>query len=303
VRVTGIGGGHGLAETLRAALRYADDVSAVVTVADDGGSSGRLVRELGVPPPGDIRNCLVALAEPSDLTDLYQHRFERGELTGHALGNLIIAALTEKEGDFGRAVEQAGELLGARGRVFPATTETVGMRALVDGNVVHGQVAVATTGGFIQAVFLDPPEPDAYSPAVEAVMSADQVVLGPGSLFTSLIATLMVPGIRQALQDTRAQRVLIANNRVQKGETSGLDVTAHIEAVLAHAGADCLDSVVVQSPVLDRDGVPYVGESIEALGLEVVEADVSTSLGGHDPVRLAAALVTASPRGTSKDTH
>ncbi|MDQ3985666.1 MAG: 2-phospho-L-lactate transferase CofD family protein, partial [Actinomycetota bacterium] len=154
MRVTGIGGGHGLAATLRAARTYADEIEAVVTVADDGGSSGRLSRELGIPPPGDIRNCLVALSDDSELAQLCQHRFGSGPLTGHTLGNLLIAALTETTGDFAAAVERTGALLKARGRVHPSTTELVSMRAQVQGGVVKGQVAVAQSQGLIQAVYL-----------------------------------------------------------------------------------------------------------------------------------------------------
>ena len=138
MKVAGIGGGHGLAATLRAARLFADEVTAVVTVADDGGSSGRITRELGIPPPGDLRNCLVALAGNSELAELYQHRFESGALTGHTLGNLLIAALTEMTGDFAEAVRRAGALLASQGRVLPATTQLVDMRALVEGNVVRG---------------------------------------------------------------------------------------------------------------------------------------------------------------------
>ena len=290
MRVTGIGGGHGLAATLKAARSYADGISAVVTVADDGGSSGRLTRELGVPPPGDIRNCLVALADESELTQVYQHRFGSGALTGHTLGNLLIAALTEMTGDFAAAVARAGELVGAHGQVHPATTELVDMRALVNGDVVRGQVAVAQAEGPIQAVYLKPPHPAAHPEAVEAIRAADQVVLGPGSLFTSLIATLLVPGIRRALRDTSAKRILVANTRAQKGETSGLDVTAHVRAVLAHTGPRCIDAVVVQCPVLPDDGVPYDRAEIEALGVEICETDVASAEGAHDSDRLATAL-------------
>lgn len=290
MRVVGIGGGHGLAATLRAARSYADEVAAVVTVADDGGSSGRLTRELGVPPPGDLRNCLVALADESELARVYQHRFGSGALTGHTLGNLLIAALTEMTGDFAAAVARAGELVGARGSVHPATTELVDMRALVDGDVVRGQVAVAQAEGPIQAVYLEPPRPVAHEPAVRAICAADQVVLGPGSLFTSLIATLLVPGIRHAVRETGAKRILVVNSRAQKGETSGLDGTAHVKAVLAHTGPGYLDAVVVQRPVLGDEGVPYDRAELEALGVEVWEADVASPDGPHDPERLAAAL-------------
>ncbi len=290
MRVTGIGGGHGLAATLRAARLYADVVDAVVTVADDGGSSGRLVRELGVPAPGDIRNCLVALATDDETAELFQHRFQAGELTGHAVGNLIIAALTEMIGDFAEAVAEAGTRLGAVGTVHPATTALVDLRARVNGEVVRGQVAVAQTTAPIQAVYLEPAEPPANPGAVDAILSADQIVLGPGSLFTSLIATLLVPGIRKALQDTDARRVFVCNARQQKGETEGLDANAHVEALLAHAGPYCIDAVIVQDPQAPVDGVAVDRTGMEAYGLEVIAADVIAPNGSHDPEALAAVL-------------
>lgn len=273
MKVVGIGGGHGLATTLQAAQLYADEVAAVVTVADDGGSSGRLTRELGLPPPGDIRNCLVALATNRTLAEVCQHRFDSGTLTGHALGNLLIAALAEETGDFAAAVAQAGDLLGARGDVYPATTHLVELNARVDGGVVEGQVAVARTTAPIQAVYLEPPHPPAHAPAVAAIMSADHVVLGPGSLFTSLIATLLVPGIRQALQATDATRIFVCNARSQKGETEDLDAAAHLEALLAHAGPDCVDLMLVQCPVLEVEGVRFQTGDVAYAGVPVVEAD------------------------------
>lgn len=290
MKVTGLGGGHGLAATLRAARLYADDVSAVVTVADDGGSSGRLTRELRIPPPGDIRNCLVALAEDSELADLYQHRFSSGALTGHTVGNLLIAALAEMTGDFAAAVAQAGVLLGSRGRVYPATTEVVALRAQVDGGVVRGQVAVAQTTAAIQAVYLKPPRPEAHAGAVAAICDADQVVLGPGSLFTSLIATVLVPGIRKALQDTGAQRVFVCNSRMQKGETFGLSAGAHVDALFAHAGAHAFDIVLLQSPSTAVDGVAIDRQALEFSGVRLVEADMMAPDGSHDPRLLADAL-------------
>ncbi|MDQ4125467.1 MAG: YvcK family protein [Actinomycetota bacterium] len=288
MRVTGIGGGHGLAGTLMAARHYADDIAAVVTVADDGGSSGKLTRELGIPPPGDIRNCLVALAGDDERARLYQHRFQSGALTGHTVGNLVIAALTEMTGDFAEAVAAAGRMLGCEGRVHPATNEMVTLMAQVRDGVVRGQVAVAQTKDPIQALFLEPRSPRANPAAVRAILDADQVVLGPGSLFTSLIATILVPGVRKALQDTSAQRVFVCNARMQKGETEGLDAAAHVEALLAHAGPRTVDVVVVQSPVVPVDGVDV--RSLRSLGLRVVEADVASESGAHDPERLAGAL-------------
>lgn len=290
MRVTGLGGGHGLAATLRAALLYADEVSGVVTVADDGGSSGRLVRELGIPPPGDIRNCLVALARDDALARAFQHRFGSGALTGHTLGNLMIAAFAEIDGDFTEAVRRAGELLAARGRIFPVTTDMISLRAQIAGEVVEGQVAVARTRAPIQAVFLNPPDATAEPLAVDAILEADQVVLGPGSLFTSLIATVIVPGIRRALCATSAQRVFVCNVRTQEGETTGLTASAHLESLLAHAGAQAVDVAVIQSPEVAESGVVVDRDALAFSGVKIVEADLVGGRASHDPQRLASVL-------------
>ncbi|HEU4489019.1 MAG TPA: uridine diphosphate-N-acetylglucosamine-binding protein YvcK [Actinomycetota bacterium] len=290
MKVTGVGGGHGLAATLRAARLYATEVAAVVTVADDGGSSGRLTRELGIPAPGDIRNCLVALSEESALTRLYQHRFAEGALSDHSLGNLMIAGLTEMTNDFAEAVKRAGEMLGARGVVHPATTEVVSLRASVNGEVVRGQVAVAKSASPIQAVYLKPADVPAHEGAVRAILDADQVVLGPGSLFTSLIATVIVPGIKEALRRTTATKVFVCNSCTQAGETTALSAGGHLEALLAHAGPYAADVVVVQCPQLTPAGVVVDHEALEFSGVEVVEADVAAADGGHDPRRLAEVL-------------
>jgi uncharacterized cofD-like protein len=290
MKVTGIGGGHGLAATLAAARRYADEVAAVVTVADDGGSSGRLTRELGMPPPGDIRNCLAALAPDSDVARIFQHRFEEGALSGHAVGNLVIAALVELTGDFGDAVARAGRLVGARGAVYPATTELVRLRAHVSDGVVEGQVAVARADTAIQAVYLEPADPAAHPPAVDAILSADQIVLGPGSLFTSLLATLIVPGIAKALSEARGRRIFVCNTRMQEGETRGLDAAAHVDALLAHLGPEPLDAVVVQRPEFRDRGVGVDRDALAFFGIEVVECDAALANGAHDPARLAEVL-------------
>jgi uncharacterized cofD-like protein len=290
VRITGIGGGHGLAATLAAARTLADRVDAVVTVADDGGSSGRLSRELGIPPPGDIRNCLVALAEDVELARLYQHRFQSGALTGHTVGNLLIASLTEITGDFVTAVDQAGRLLRTTGGVHPATGELVGLRARAGGDLVEGQVAVAQSAARIQALYLDPAQPAANPAAVEAILAADLVVLGPGSLFTSLIATILVPGIQEAVRNTNARRLFVCNNRMQKGETQGLDAAAHLEALFAHVGPYCVDATVVQWPPLQIDGVAVDEDALGWHELEVIKADLTSESGAHDPERLAQVL-------------
>lgn len=289
MKVVGIGGGHGLATTLRAAKLFSDSVSGVVSVADDGGSSGRLTAELGMPPPGDIRNCLVALSDGGALPEMFQHRFSRGTLEGHPIGNLVIAALVEMRGDFAAAVEEAGRMIGARGSVFPATTELVKLSALVDGGVVDGQVAVAQTSREIASVHLTPPDPDAHEGAVKAILGADQVILGPGSLYTSVIATLLVPGIANALQETKAQRVFVCNVKLQPGETENLDVEAHVEALLAHLGERSIDVVVVQDPPL-ADGVGRRAGEWPWPEISLVLADVADPSGTHIPEKLSGVL-------------
>ena len=211
-RVVALGGGHGLAASLSAIRRYASDVTAIVSVADDGGSSGRLRSAFGIPPPGDLRRCLVALADADSLwADAFEHRFTAGELEGHALGNLMIAGLAATTGDFELALDEAGRLLGAVGRVIPATREPVVLKAVVraadgDGAAdVEGQVAVGNSGR-IAGVWLVPADPEPTPAALDALAAADQVVIGPGSLFTSVLAVVAVPAIREALAATRARR-------------------------------------------------------------------------------------------------
>lgn len=290
MRVVGLGGGHGLAETLRAALTYADDVHAVVTVADDGGSSGRLTAELDIPAPGDIRNCLAALSENAGLAALFQHRFTRGALQGHALGNLVIAALTEMHG-FPEAVREAGRIVGARGQVHPATADPVRLVAVADDGLVGGQVAVARSRSRIRSVHLDPEEAPADPGAVAAIESADQVVLGPGSLFTSIIATLLVPGIRRAVGRTRATRVFVCNARPQPGETESLTAIEHVQALVAYLGPGSLDAVIVQSPAI-HPGMRVAAGEWGIGGVKLIEADVATAEGRHDPGRLAPVMGT-----------
>lgn len=290
MKVVGIGGGHGLAVTLRAARVYAEEVAAVVTVADDGGSSGRLTRDLGIPPPGDIRNCLVALSEDGPLTELFQHRFAAGELEGHPVGNILIAGLAELRKDFGAAVAEVGQMLASTGHVYPATTDLVRLSAVVEGGVVDGQVAVAQTRAPIRSVHLKPSSPNAYPDAVHAILDADQIVIGPGSLFTSVIATLLVPGVAQALAGSDAGKVFVCNSRQQQGETESLDASDHMGALLAHAGPDAIDTAIVQHPPLSDGGVVYDPGSWGFPEIDVVPADVATEAGAHDPERLAGIL-------------
>ena len=284
-RVVALGGGHGLSASLRAIRLYADEVTAVVSLADDGGSSGRLRSVFGIPPPGDLRKCLVALSDPGSLwVDAFEHRFTAGELEGHALGNLMIAGLAATSGDFEVALAEAGRLLGAVGRVVPATREPVVLKAVVraaDGEGaadVEGQVAVANSGR-IAGVSLVPADAQASQAALDALDNADQVVIGPGSLFTSVLAVVAVPGIRDALAATRARKVYVCNLRVQSPETAGYDVAAHVDALRAH-GLDV--DVVVCHP----GALPLGGVSVRVVERPVARADSAS----HDPDLLAAAL-------------
>jgi len=284
-RVVALGGGHGLSASLRAIRLYASEVTAVVSVADDGGSSGRLRSVFGIPPPGDLRKCLVALSDPGSLwVDAFEHRFTAGELEGHALGNLVIAGLAATSGDFEVALAEAGRLLGAVGRVLPATREPVVLKAVVraaDGegaDDVEGQVAVSNSDR-IAGVWLVPADPQPTQAALDALATADQVVIGPGSLFTSVLAVVAVPGIRHALAATQARKVYVCNLRPQRHETDGYDVAAHLDALRAH-GLD-VDVVVCHPGALPLGGV----------SVRVVERPVAQEgSAAHDPHLLAVAL-------------
>lgn len=277
--VVAVGGGHGLAATLRAVRTYTDQVTAIVSVADDGGSSGRLRELLHIIPPGDLRKCLVAMAEPgSPLASAFEYRFEEEELAGHALGNLILAGLIDSTHDPVAALDEACRLLGVKGRVLPATTDPVVLKAEADGGPVAGQVAVMATD-HIRQVSLVPGDPTAPVPAVEALERADQIILGPGSLFTSVLAALAVPEIRAAINRSRATKVYVCNLRPQVPETEGFDVAMHIQALVAH-GVD------VDVTVCDTSSL--------ALGdprFRVVDVALARTNGmAHDPAKLASTL-------------
>ncbi|MDQ2678381.1 MAG: uridine diphosphate-N-acetylglucosamine-binding protein YvcK [Actinomycetota bacterium] len=233
-RVVAVGGGHGLAASLRAMRTYAGDITAVVSVADDGGSTGRLRAAADRPAPGDLRKCLVALAEPdSRLAAAMEHRFDAGELEGHAFGNLMIVALDESGGDLVAALDEIGALLGAAGRVLPSTTHTVALHASVgSGGHVEGQVSVGACGD-IGTVHLVPAAP-APPEALDAIATADQIVLGPGSLFTSVLAAAAADGITEAIAESPGALVYVCNLRPQLPETSGYDVAAHVSALERH---------------------------------------------------------------------
>lgn len=310
-----LGGGHGLSATLRAARLVAEHVTAVVTVADDGGSSGRLRRELGILPPGDLRMALCALAATDDdhelLTRLFQHRYGgTGALAGHAVGNLVFAGLWELLGDPVKALEAVGSVLGVTGRVLPMSpvaldiaAEVVGLEA--DARVVRtiiGQVAVATTPGSVRRVRLIPPDPPAADGVVEAIGAADLVVLGPGSWFTSVIPNVLVRDIADALARTPATKVLVLNLAPQPGETAGFSAEQHLHVLRQHAPEIDFDVVLVD-PRMPLSGTEreHLDRAAAGLGARVMSAEIArTAADGtmravHDPVLLASALAASMP--------
>jgi uncharacterized cofD-like protein len=286
--VVALGGGHGLATTLGAVRRYAGRVTAVVSVADDGGSSGRLRQIAGIPAPGDLRRCLVAMAADGSIwARAFEYRFPSGDLEGHALGNLIIAGLANVTGDFGQALDLAGRLVEATGRVLPATSVPVVLKADVAGTEVLGQVNVSSSAGPIGAVSIVPPDALVSDEVIGALVEADQIVIGPGSLFTSVLAVCTVPAIREVLAATRARRVYVCNLRPQLPETAGFSSEDHVRAVLEHG---ITPDVVVAS----AGAPPGVGAQPGArsmMGIPLVTADLARADdSGHDPDRLAAVL-------------
>jgi len=300
-RAVAIGGGTGLPQVLRCLVELEFETTAIVTMADDGGSSGVLRSELGILPPGDARNCLAALAgeDESMLARVFQYRFAHGEgLAGHALGNLIIAALADLTGDFAEALRVAGEYLGAQGRVLPSTLADVKLHG-VDrmGTEVFGQSRLAANPAPVERAFLEPESPPAYAPALEAIRDADVVVLGPGSLYTSLIPNFLVAGVADALRDSSALRVYVCNVANLRGETGGLDAAEHVQALLDHGLAGAVDIAIVHQSACapeivcdDESGIEPVAvdagivERIEAFGVRVVTADLADAA---DPVRHA----------------
>ncbi len=302
MKVVALGGGHGLAASLSALRLLETDLTGVVTVADNGGSSGRLRDELGVLPPGDLRMALAALCADDEWgrrwAGILQHRFDGdGPLRDHAVGNLLIAAIWDILGDHVSGLDLVGELLGARGRVLPMAAvpldieADVHLRSAPDRlTLVRGQVQVASVDGQVVSVRLDPTDPPACPEAVQAVLDADWVVIGPGSWFTSVMPTLLVPGLRDALVGTSARRVLVLNLQEQEGETEGLSPTDHLEVLSAHAPDLGLDVVVTDTSLSDDRG--SLETVARELGARLVTADVATGPGSdqHDPQRLAAAF-------------
>jgi len=301
-RVVALGGGHGLAASLSALRRITTQLTGVVTVADNGGSSGRLRDELGGLPPGDLRMALAALCGDDEWgrtwADVLQHRFaSSGPLDNHAVGNLLIAAIWDIFGDHVKGLDLVGELLGAQGRVLPMAAVPLDIEAdvhLVEApdrlTVVRGQVQVAAVDGQVISVRLVPEDPPAVPEVVEAVQHAEWVTIGPGSWFTSVMPTLLVPQLRDALLTTRARRALVLNLPGEDSETEGLSPTDHLEVLAAHAPELGLDAVIADPSVVDDAG--HLRRAAAALGatLHVAQVGRDPDSDQHDAARLAAAF-------------
>ena len=251
-----IGGGHGAAKSLTALRALTDDVTAVVTVADDGGSSGRLRQQMDVLPPGDLRMALVALASRPELAELLQFRFTEGELAGHSLGNLIIVAVQQLlDGDLLAALERVGAALGLSGRVLPCTTEAVHLGAHTGTGEVRGQTNVANARRIAQ-VWLEPAQPKPTPRVLDALREAELIVIGPGSLYTSVLPNLLVPQIVDTMTRSAATVVYVANLREQPGETEGMDFVAHVDALFQHAPGLRIDHLVAHEGPPARGALP-----------------------------------------------
>lgn len=297
-----IGGGTGLATMLRGLKQETRHLTAIVTVADDGGSSGRLRQDFGMVPPGDLRSCLVALADKEPLMEkLFQYRFAgQGDLAGHSFGNLFLAAMTQVVGDVEKALQESSKVLAVRGQVLPASaTPTQLMAELQDGTVIFGESNIPRAQGRIHRVKLVPDKAPAVRGALEAIREADAVVLGPGSLYTSIMPNLLVPEIAEALRQTAALRLYVCNVMTQPGETDGYTAADHVRAILEHAGAGVIDCALVNvqevaDNLLDnyakQGACPVTADlaAIEALGVKAVAARLvsETNWVRHDAAQL-----------------
>lgn len=272
-RVVVIGGGTGLSVMLRGLKEQLLDITAIVTVADDGGSSGILRSELQIPPPGDIRNVLIALADVEPLlSQMLQYRFQNGAgLAGHSLGNLILAAMKDIAGDFVAGIRELSRVLAVRGRVLPATEQAIHLHAeMEDGTWVRGESNIPKAGRRIKRVMLDPSDVAPLSEAVAAIQEADAIIAGPGSLYTSIMPNLLVPGLRDAIFSSDALKIFICNVMTQPGETDGYKVSDHLQAVEAHMGRRVFDYVIVNTGGIE----PGILEKYAEKGAEAVELDL-----------------------------
>lgn len=307
-KIVAVGGGTGLSTMLKGIKKLTNNITAVVTVGDDGGSSGRLRHEMGVLPPGDIRNCIAALADDEDLvTKLFQYRFKTGEgLEGHSFGNLFLTALCSITGNMVRAVQESSKVLSIRGRVLPSTLDDMKLAAeLADGTIVRGESSIPETGKRIKRLFTEPANCKALPDVLQAIKEADLIILGPGSLYTSVIPNLLIKEISQAISKSQAKKIYVCNIMTQPGETTGYSASEHIKAILDHAGyPNMIESVLVNNSLPDDLSPDYAAansypvvvdiDNIKAMNINVVATRLyeenEEKYVRHSPSRLARAI-------------
>lgn len=287
-RVVVIGGGTGMPVLLRGLKDLPIDLKALVTVADDGGSSGRLRSEMAIPAPGDVRNCLAALsdAEPM-LLELFQHRFKEGNgLTGHSMGNLLLAAMSSVSGDFYKGIKEISRVLSVKGEIYPISNESMSLHAeMHDGTIVSGESNIPLCLKRIKRVYLSPQPAKALPDAVKAICEAEIVIISPGSLYTSILPNLIFPEIDEAMRQTKAKVVYICNVMTQSGETTGFKASDHIQAIADHIGPEAVDAIIVHNEPIDQEmkkryatensePVEYDIEKLVDMGIEIIEGDI-----------------------------
>ncbi|NRD76491.1 YvcK family protein [Bacillus sp. BRMEA1] len=306
-RIVVIGGGTGLPVLLRGLKQYPVDITAIVTVADDGGSSGRIREDMHIPPPGDIRNVLAALSDVEPLVEeMFQHRFNTSnELSGHSLGNLILAAMTSITGNFVHAIQEMSKVLNVRGKVLPAANQSVVLNAeMEDGTIVSGESKIPYSGKRIKKVFLTPNNIRPLPETIQAIRQADLIIIGPGSLYTSILPNLLVPRLGDEVCRTQAKKVYICNLMTQAGETNGFSASDHVRAIYDHMSCAFINTILVNNVEVPQDvqlryneelahPVQYDMPQLSDLGIDVVHADIAYLENGalrHDPKKVAKIL-------------
>lgn len=302
-----IGGGTGMPVLLRGLKDYPIDLSALVTVADDGGSTGRLRNEMDIPATGDIRNVIASLsnAEPM-LLELFQHRFEKGNgLSGHALGNLLLAAIASISGDFYKGIQEISRIFNVKGNIYPISNEPLTLHAtLMDGTVIRGESNIPLATVPIKSVSVTPENVSPLPEAVRAIEQADMIVISPGSLYTSILPNIIIPHIKDAIQQTNAHVVYVCNVMTQAGETTGYSASDHVQAIFDHIGLGTVDSIIVHNESISERSkeryaeenatvVEYDIERLRAFGLSIIEGDIidhSESMLRHDTKKIAKLL-------------
>ncbi len=306
-KIVAIGGGTGLSVLLRGLKAYTDNLTAIVTVGDDGGSSGRLRRDLDMLPPGDLRNCLVALSEAEPLmTELFQYRFDRGDgLKGHSFGNLFIAAMTDVTQSFDEALAESSRVLAVHGRIIPATMANLRLSVRqTNGELIHGESNVVEADSGIERLIIDPPNAEAHPAAVEALHAADIIVIGPGSLYTSILPNLMVTGIADAVRESRACKVYVTNIAAERGETEGYSAIDHFETLTKHTFDGIVKHIVVNNKMrlpleFDSALVRYNGQRIRGVRVHARDLTNPSHPVRHDSEKLARAIVDVYHNGSN----